>query len=51
MQPFRRFFLVLAVTARHDLRIWSRQWSNILAALVMPFTYVLVVYLAAVALH
>ena len=49
MQTFGRFFLVLAVTARHDLRIWSRQWSNILAALVMPFTYVLVVYLAAAA--
>jgi ABC-2 type transport system permease protein len=49
MQSFKSFFLVLAVTARHDLRIWSRQWSNILAALVMPFTYVLVVYLAAAA--
>ncbi len=49
MQSLGRFFLVLTVTARHDLHMWGRQWSNILAALVMPFTYVLVVYLAAAA--
>ena len=49
MDAFGRFFRIVTVTARHDLRIWLRQWSTILAALVMPFPYVLVVYLAAAA--
>jgi ABC-2 type transport system permease protein len=45
----QRFFLVLLVIARHDVRIWSRQWRNILAALATPLTYMVVVYLAAAA--
>ena len=49
MQAFTRFVAVLLVVARYDVQIWSRRWSNVLAALVMPFTYVLVVYLAAAA--
>lgn len=41
-------FAVWANTAK-DLRIWARRWTLILAALVMPLTYVLVVYLGAAA--
>ncbi|HEU5381245.1 MAG TPA: ABC transporter permease [Ktedonobacteraceae bacterium] len=32
-----------------DLRLWLRQWYNIVAALVMPLTYVLVVWLGSAA--
>ena len=43
------FLQTLWVNARKDLRIWWRQRRNILAALVMPLTYVGVAWLGAAA--
>lgn len=45
----QQFFQSIWTNARKDLRIWLRQWYNIVAALVMPLTYVLVVWLGAAA--
>jgi ABC-type multidrug transport system permease subunit len=49
MRSMRRFFFALQVNATKDLRIWARRRAVILSALVMPLTYVLVVYLGAAA--
>jgi len=46
MQTFCR---TVWINAHKDLRIWLRQWYNIAAALLMPLTYVLVVWLGAAA--
>ena len=43
------FWRTVWVNAHKDLRIWWRQWYNIAAALLMPLTYVLVVWLGAAA--
>ncbi len=49
MMSIRGFLFALWVNAAKDLRVWARQWQSILAALVMPLTYVLVAYLGAAA--
>src|SRR5215469_6518760 len=49
MRSIRRFFFALWVNAAKDLRIWARRPAVMLSALVMPLTYVLVVYLGAAA--
>jgi ABC-type multidrug transport system permease subunit len=43
------FWRQVWVNAHKDLRLWLRQWYNIVAALVMPLTYVLVVWLGSAA--
>ncbi len=43
------FWRTIWANAQKDLRIWLRQWYNIAAALLMPLTYVLVVWLGAAA--
>ncbi len=43
------FWRTMWVNAHKDLRIWWCQWYNIAAALLMPLTYVLVVWLGATA--
>lgn len=45
----RGYLLAIWVNTAKDLHIWARQWQSILAALVMPLTYVLVAYLGAAA--
>jgi len=45
----RYFWRTVWSNTSKDLRIWLRQWYNIVAALVMPLTYVLVVWLGAAA--
>lgn len=49
MLSIRRFLFAVWVNTAKDLHIWARQWQSILAALVMPLTYVLVAYLGAAA--
>ncbi|HXR65130.1 MAG TPA: ABC transporter permease [Ktedonobacteraceae bacterium] len=45
----KAFCRIVWINAQKDLRIWLRQWYNIAAALLMPLTYVLVVWLGAAA--
>ncbi len=45
----RQWVRVIVANMHKDLRIWLRQWKNILAMLVLPCTYIAVVWLGAAA--
>lgn len=45
----QRWIRIIVANLEKDLRIWLRQWKNILAALILPCTYVAVVWLGSAA--